>query len=261
MAASPYDVLIIGSGQAANPLARACALAGRRTALVERVHVGGTCVNEGCTPTKTMIASARVAYLARRGRDYGVRDGEVQIDIARVRTRKQSIVDSFRAANERGLASAGVELVRGEARFVSERTVEVRTIDEARTLLGDVVVINTGLRPAVPKIPGLDAVPYLTSTSIMELGVLPEHLVVLGGGYVGLEFAQMFRRFGSRVTLLHQGEQLLQREDADVADEVENATGAVQTIFGASAPAKEEYFPALQNLQQVVEDANKQLGN
>jgi pyruvate/2-oxoglutarate dehydrogenase complex dihydrolipoamide dehydrogenase (E3) component len=222
MASSPlsYDVLIIGSGQAANPLARAFAQAGRRTALVERIHVGGSCVNEGCSPTKTMIASARVAYLARRGRDYGVRDGDVQVDVARVRTRKQSIVDSFRAANERGLASAGVELVRGEARFVGERTVEVRTVEDPLTLVGDVVVINTGLRPAIPEIPGLDVVPYLTSTSIMELTSAPEHLVVLGGGYVGLEFAQMFRRFGSRVTVLHRGDQLLSHEDADVAEEV-----------------------------------------
>jgi pyruvate/2-oxoglutarate dehydrogenase complex dihydrolipoamide dehydrogenase (E3) component len=228
MAASPtpYDVVIIGSGQAANPLARACAEAGRRTAVVEKVHVGGTCINEGCTPTKTMIASARMAYLARRGDEYGVRGGEregaceVRVDVAQVRRRKQGIVDSFRDANERGLAAAGVELVRGEARFVGERTVEVRTVAEPRTLRGEVVVINTGLRPTVPAIPGLDVVPYLTSTSIMELSVAPEHLVVLGGGYVGVEFAQMFRRFGSRVTVLHSGAQLLSREDADVAEQI-----------------------------------------
>jgi pyruvate/2-oxoglutarate dehydrogenase complex dihydrolipoamide dehydrogenase (E3) component len=217
---SPYDVVIIGSGQAANPLARACAQAGKRTAVVEKVHVGGTCINEGCTPTKTRIASARVAYLARRGEEYGVRGGEVQVDVAQVRQRKQGIVDSFRDGSERGLASAGVELVRGEARFVDERTIEVRTVAEPRTLRGEIVVINTGLRPTIPPIPGLETVPYLTSTSIMELSTAPEHLVILGGGYVGLEFAQMFRRFGSRVTVLQRGKQLLPREDADIAEQI-----------------------------------------
>ncbi|MFL5606537.1 MAG: mercuric reductase [Gemmatimonadaceae bacterium] len=215
---SPYDVVIIGSGQAGNPLARACAQAGKRTAVVEKVHVGGTCINEGCTPTKTMIASARVAYVSRRAGEFGVREGEVGVDVGQVRRRKQGIVDSFRESNERGLADAGVELVRGEARFVGERTIEVRTVAEPRTLRGEIVVINTGLRPTIPPIPGLDAVPYLTSTSIMELSTAPEHLVVLGGGYVGLEFAQMFRRFGSRVTMLQRGRQLLPREDPDVAE-------------------------------------------
>jgi pyruvate/2-oxoglutarate dehydrogenase complex dihydrolipoamide dehydrogenase (E3) component len=239
MAASPsaYDVIIIGSGQAANPLARACAQAGKRTAVVEKVHVGGTCINEGCTPTKTMIASARVAYLARRGGEYGVREDEVKVDVAQVRRRKQHIVDSFREANERGLASAGVELVRGEGRFVGERTVEVRTVAEPRTLRAEVVVINTGLRPTIPAIPGLESVPYLTSTSILELSVAPEHLVVLGGGYVGLEFAQMFRRFGSRVTVLQRGQQLLPREDADVAEQVAQLLreDGIDVVLGASA--------------------------
>jgi pyruvate/2-oxoglutarate dehydrogenase complex dihydrolipoamide dehydrogenase (E3) component len=234
---SPYDVVIIGSGQAANPLARACAQAGKRTAVVEKVHVGGTCINEGCTPTKTMIASARVAYLARRGDEYGVRDGEVKVDVAQVRRRKQNVVDSFREATERGLATAGVELVQGEARFVGERTIEVRTIAEPRTLRGEVVVINTGLRPTIPTIPGLDAVPYLTSTSIMELTTAPEHLVVLGGGYVGVEFAQMFRRFGSRVTVLQRSQQLLPREDGDVADQLAQLLreDGIDVLLGASA--------------------------
>jgi pyruvate/2-oxoglutarate dehydrogenase complex dihydrolipoamide dehydrogenase (E3) component len=234
---SPYDVVIIGSGQAANPLARACAQAGKRTAVVERIHVGGTCINDGCTPTKSMIASARVAYLARRGDEYGVRESDVRVDVAQVRRRKQNIVDSFREANERGLASAGVELVRGEARFVGERTVEVRTVAEPRTLRGEVVVINTGLRPTIPAIPGLDTVPYLTSTSIMELSTAPEHLVVLGGGYVGVEFAQMFRRFGSRVTILQRGNQLLPREDTDVAEQIAQLLreDGIDVVLDASA--------------------------
>jgi pyruvate/2-oxoglutarate dehydrogenase complex dihydrolipoamide dehydrogenase (E3) component len=220
MNAAAYDVLILGSGQGGNPFARAAARAGRRTALVERLHVGGTCVNEGCTPTKTMIASARVAHLGRRARAYGVESGDVRVELARVRARAQGIVDRFRAGTERGLTNNGVVLVRGQARFVGERTVEVTGAGGALTLRAETVVLNTGLRPAIPAIAGLDGIPYLTSTSIMDLTTAPDHLIVLGGGYVGVEFAQMFRRFGSRVTLLQRGDQLLPREDSDVAEEI-----------------------------------------
>jgi pyruvate/2-oxoglutarate dehydrogenase complex dihydrolipoamide dehydrogenase (E3) component len=220
MNATHYDLLVIGSGQAGTPLAGAFGRAGHRTALVEKIHVGGTCINEGCTPSKTMVASARVANLVRRAADFGVRVADERIDMSRVRARKQSIVDSHRAAGESRLAEAGVDLVRGEARFVDIRKIEVTGTEGVRTLTADVVVIDTGQRPAVPSIQGLESVPYLTSSSIMELTDVPEHLVVLGGGYVGLEFAQMFRRFGSRVTLVHRGAQLLPREDADVAEEI-----------------------------------------
>ncbi len=229
-----YDLLVIGAGQGGGPLAGAFARSGRRVALVERVHVGGTCINEGCSPTKTIIASARAAHLARRAPDYGVHacDGaadDARVDLGRVRERKQQIVDSFRGGSERALTRAGVELVRGQARFVAPRTVEVLDLSEEgaagretppgsrRVLSADIVVINTGLQPAVPPLPGLDRVPYLTSTSIMELTEAPEHLIVLGGGYVGLEFAQAYRRFGSRVTVVQRDRQLLPREDADVA--------------------------------------------
>ena len=225
--AEHFEVLVIGAGQGGGPLAGAFARAGRRVALVERIHVGGTCVNEGCSPTKTVIASARVAHLARRAGEFGVdvgSRGEVMVDLARVHDRKQRIVDSFRGGSERSLAAAGVELVRGQACFVAPRTVRVAPeggdSDDARTIAADVVVINTGLRSAIPPLDGLDAVPYLTSTSILELTERPEHLIVLGGGYVGLEFAQAFRRFGSRVTVVQRGAQLLPREDADVAEAV-----------------------------------------
>lgn len=218
MTTAAYDVLVVGSGQGGTPFAREAARAGRRTALVERAHVGGTCVNEGCTPSKTMIASARVAHLVRRGRDYGVDTGDVRIDVERVVARKRHVVDSFRASTEQGLAAAGVDVIAGEARFVGERTVEV-TVAHAppRRLSAEVVVVNTGLRSAIPEVAGLSSVPYHTSTSIMELTHVPEHLVVLGGGYVGLELGQMFRRFGSRVTIVQRGAQLMTREDADVA--------------------------------------------
>jgi pyruvate/2-oxoglutarate dehydrogenase complex dihydrolipoamide dehydrogenase (E3) component len=217
-----YDVIVIGAGQGGGPLAGAFARAGRRTALVERAHVGGTCVNEGCSPTKTMVASARVAHVARRASVYGVQADLTGVDIGVVRRRKQAIVESFRSDSERGLERSGVELVRGTARFTGPRTIIVSGDDSLTGLTAETIVINTGLVTAIPPLCGLTEVPYLTSSSIMELEEVPEHLLVLGGGYVGLEFAQMFHRFGSRVTVLQRDAQLLPREDQDVAEEVAN---------------------------------------
>jgi pyruvate/2-oxoglutarate dehydrogenase complex dihydrolipoamide dehydrogenase (E3) component len=216
-----YDAIVIGSGQAGTPLSIALAKAGRKTALVESQHVGGTCINVGCTPTKTMVASARVAYLARRAADYGIRCGSVSVDMAQIRRRKQAIVDEFRGGEERRLQEAQAELIYGEGRFTGSKVVEVTlTAGGPRTLTADNIFINTGARPAQPRIPGLNSVRALDSTSIMELEAVPEHLLVLGGGDVGLEFGQMFRRFGSAVTIVQHGKQLLSREDPDVAAEV-----------------------------------------
>ncbi len=217
-----YQAIVIGSGQGGNPLCGALAGAGLRTALVERKHIGGTCINEGCTPTKTMVASARVAYLARRGGDYGVRTGSLSVDLEKVRQRKRAIVDSFRGGGQARLEkTANLELIFGEARFTGPRSVQVRLNGGGeRTLAAERIFINAGARPAVPELDGLSGVPYLDSTSIMELADVPGHLLVLGGGYVGLEFGQMFRRFGSRVTIVHSGPQLLSREDSDVAEQV-----------------------------------------
>jgi pyruvate/2-oxoglutarate dehydrogenase complex dihydrolipoamide dehydrogenase (E3) component len=222
MTAEHYDDIVIGSGQAGGPLATGLANAGRRVALVERAHVGGTCINEGCTPTKTMVASARVAYLARRAADYGVGTGPISVDMAKVRQRKRAIVESFRGGSQRRIENTkGVDLLMGEASFSGPKTIEVRlTSGGTRQLTAERFFINAGARSSTPPLPGLDSVPTLDSTSIMELDVLPEHLLVLGGGYIGLEFGQMFRRFGSRVTVVQRGERLLGREDADVADAV-----------------------------------------
>ncbi len=219
-----YDAIVIGAGQSGGPLSTALANAGWKTAIIERVHVGGTCINEGCTPTKTMVASARVAYLARRGADYGVHTGPISIDMTKVRQRKRDIVDSFRNGSQSRIESTeGVDLLMGEAHFTGPRTLEVVFHDgERRQLTADTIFINAGARPSKPALPGLEDVPTLDSTSIMELDSVPDHLLVIGGGYIGLEFGQMFRRFGSRVTIIQRGPKLLAREDADVADEVAN---------------------------------------
>lgn len=217
-----YKALIIGSGQGGNPLAIALAKANWKTAVIERQYVGGTCINFGCTPTKTMVASARIAYLARRGADYGVNTSPVSVDMAKVRARKEAIVESFREGGQRRLANTdNLDLIFGKARFTDTHTVEVQLNDGGtRLLTAEKIFINTGAKPIKPRIPGLEKVPTLDSTTIMELDKLPEHLLVLGGGYVGLEFGQMFHRFGSDVTIIQRDNQLLGREDPDVADEV-----------------------------------------
>jgi pyruvate/2-oxoglutarate dehydrogenase complex dihydrolipoamide dehydrogenase (E3) component len=240
-----YDAIVVGSGQGGKPLAKAFAEAGRRTALIERTHVGGTCVNEGCTPTKTMVASARVAYLARRAEDYGVLAGPVSVDMTQVRERKRKMVDDFRRGDERGIArTKGLDLIMGEARFTGPRTLEVRLSGgELGELSADQIVINAGERPGRPPVPGLDRVAALDSTSVMELAAVPDHLLVLGGGYIGLEFGQMFRRFGSRVTIVQRGKQLLSREDPDVAEAVEKVLrqDGIELILEADA---EQVAPA-----------------
>jgi pyruvate/2-oxoglutarate dehydrogenase complex dihydrolipoamide dehydrogenase (E3) component len=230
MSSAHYDALILGSGQAGTPLANAFAAAGRRVALVDRAHVGGTCVNEGCTPTKTMIASGRVAYLARRGwTDYGAGNadgGEVKVDMRKIRQRKRDIVDQFRGGSEGRLARAGVDVLKGEGRFAGggkERTVVVKMVEgaEEREVSADLVFLNVGEGPSRVSIPGLETIDprkVLDSSTIMELDEVPEHLVVLGGGYIGLEFGQLFRRLGSQVTIVQRGKQLVPREDEDVAE-------------------------------------------
>lgn len=219
-----YDAIIIGSGQAGTPLSFALAEAGRKTALVESKHVGGTCVNEGCTPTKTMVASARVAYLARRGADYGVVTGPIKVNQAKVRERKRAIVDSFRGGSERRMQQTrGLDLIMGNATFLGPKAVEVQLNGGGRRQVSaETIFINAGTRSARPPLEGLDQVPFLDNVSIMELEVVPEHLLVLGGGYIGLEFGQMFRRFGSKVTIVQSQAQLLTREDSDVAEEIAN---------------------------------------
>ena len=221
-ATESFDAIIIGSGQAGKPLAIDLARAGWNTALIEREHVGGTCINVGCTPTKTMVASARVAYLARRAGDYGVRVPSVSVDMTAVRARKRAIVERFRNySTDKLQRTENLSLLFGSASFVDPSTVDVKLNDGGtRRLSAHNIVINTGGRPLVPEIPGLESVPYLDSTSVMELQDLPRHLVVIGGGYIGLEFGQMYRRFGSEVTIVQRGSRLVEREDPDISDAV-----------------------------------------
>jgi pyruvate/2-oxoglutarate dehydrogenase complex dihydrolipoamide dehydrogenase (E3) component len=217
-----FDAIIIGSGQAGNPLAKALAKAGKKTAVIESTHVGGTCVNEGCTPTKTMVASARVAYLAGRAADYGVHTGPISIDMETIRERKRAIVKSFREGNEKGLKATDCDsLIMGEASFTGPKQVHVAGNDGSQRLLtADLIFINTGLRTKVPELEGLANVPYLDNASIMELAEVPKHLLIIGGGYIALEFGQLFRRLGSQVTVVQSASKLLTREDDDIAEEV-----------------------------------------
>ena len=216
-----YDAIVIGTSQGGRFLPVDLAQAGRKVALVERDQLGGVCVNRGCTPTKTMVASARLAYQARRAAEYGLRIGPVSVDLAAVRERKRAMVAGARQNYASRLGQDGLDLIEGEARFTGPNTVEVALKEGGtRQVSAPVTVIDTGTRPRPPAIAGADDVPVLDSTSIMELDALPEHLIILGGGYIGLEFGQMFRRFGSEVTIVQTGPRLMTIEDEDVADEV-----------------------------------------
>jgi pyruvate/2-oxoglutarate dehydrogenase complex dihydrolipoamide dehydrogenase (E3) component len=239
--ASPfrYEAIVLGTGQGGKPLAVALAEAGWRTAIVERGPVGGTCVNVGCTPTKTVIASARIAHLSRRAAEYGLRGGAVGVDLAAVKRRKDSIVEQFRGGNEKRLTGTkGLDLVLGVARFSGPRTVEVTAADGSkRSLASERIFVNVGCRPAVPRVAGLQDVDPLDSSSILDLEEIPEKLVVLGGGYVGVEFGQAFRRFGSEVAIVQRGPALLAREDPEVASAVATilAEDGIELLFESEA--------------------------
>lgn len=230
------DAIVIGSGQAGVPLAARLAGAGRRVLLAEAKDLGGTCINNGCTPTKTMIASARAAHVARHAGRLGVRAGEVAVDLAAVVDRKDAIVSQWREGIQKKLERAGerLSLVRGRARFVGPREIELGGERHS----ADVVVINAGCRPAIPPIPGLDQVPSLDNASVMELRQLPSHLAVLGGGYIGCEFAQMFRRFGSEVTVVEALDRILSLEDLETSAAVEGVFKAEGMGVEVGAAAK-----------------------
>ena len=213
-----FDAIVIGAGQAAKPLSYALADLGWKVAFIERAELGGTCVNTGCTPTKTMVASAQVAHYARDAARWGVRANNVSVDLPAVVARKNNIVQSARDSIQKGIDQRpNIRLVRGHARFVAPHQIQVGT----ETFESAKIFIDTGTRPRIPKIPGIDFAPFLTNASVMELLQVPKHLIILGGGYIGLEFGQMFRRFGSEVTIVHTGQRLMPAEDEDIVKELQ----------------------------------------
>jgi pyruvate/2-oxoglutarate dehydrogenase complex dihydrolipoamide dehydrogenase (E3) component len=231
-----YDAIIVGSGQGGNPLSFRLADLGWSVALVEEKNLGGTCINVGCTPTKTMVHRAQVAHYARNAARWGVRADGVRVDLAKIVAQKDEVVLSFRGGNQRRVDERKkLRLYRGHARFVAPHQLQVG--DEL--LESEKIFIDVGGRPNIPSIPGLRDVPFLTNESIMQLTSVPEHLLILGGGYIGLEFGQMFRRYGSRVTILHRGTQIVPREDPEIAAELQKAleTEDLQFILNARTEA------------------------
>jgi pyruvate/2-oxoglutarate dehydrogenase complex dihydrolipoamide dehydrogenase (E3) component len=236
MSPQHVDILILGSGQGGKLLAWEMARSGRRTAVVERRWVGGSCPNIACMPSKNEVWSARVAHLARHAAQFGTVTGPVTTDMARVRQRKREMVEREVAFHLERYKASGVELIMGTGRFVAPKTLEVQTNDGVtRLLTGNQVFLNLGSHAAIPDIPGLASAVPLTHVEALELDYLPVHLLVLGGGYVGLELAQAFRRFGSRVTVIHHGPRIMNREDPDVADEIQRILSEEGIEFRMSA--------------------------
>lgn len=231
-----YDAIIIGSGQAGNPLAHKLSDLGWKIALIEKEHLGGSCVNYGCTPTKTMIASARLAHYARKANTLGVHTGEIKVNLPEIVARKNEIVAQWRGGQEHHTGKReNIDLHRGHARFTGPHTVEVN----GDTLTSEKIFINVGTSPRVLPITGLDDIDYVTNREILDLTTVPEHLVILGGNYLGLEFGQMFARFGAKVTVIEYADRLLAREDEDVAASLQTALEAedMQFHFGATVSA------------------------
>lgn len=219
-----YDAIVIGSGQAGGPLAKKLALSGKKTVLIERRYIGGTCINDGCTPTKTWVASAKAAYMAMKSKDLGVDVKSFKVDMAQIKKRKDQIVLKARNGNQKGIEETkNLDLIFGDATFTGEKTVTVQLKEGGVIeLKADLFFLNTGCKTIIPGIEGINDIDYLTSTSILELDKVPQHLLVIGGNYIGLEFGQMFRRFGSKVTVLEKGNRIVVHEDEDISSEVTN---------------------------------------
>ncbi|MES2278135.1 MAG: mercuric reductase [Bacteroidota bacterium] len=217
-----YDAIIIGAGQAGVPLAKKLALTGKKTAIVEMRYIGGTCVNDGCTPTKTMVASAKMAYMASVSGALGVKIKKFSVDMATIKKRKDDVVHMFRGGSQKGLeATKGLDVLFGGATFTGGKMLSVKMNDGGTVeLQADLIFINTGAKTFVPGIEGLGDIDYLTSTTILDLDHVPQHLLVIGGNYIGLEFGQMFRRFGSKVTVVERSGRIVSREDEDVSAEM-----------------------------------------
>jgi len=218
-----YDAIVIGAGQAGGPLAKKLAQAGKKTLLVEKRWIGGTCVNDGCTPTKTMIASAKMAYMASRSAHLGIKIKDFSVNMPKIKQRKDEIVHQFRNGSRKGLeATKNLAVLFGAATFTGEKTISVKPkAGKRQEFAADLFFLNTGAQTVIPEIEGLKEIEYLTSTTILDLDEVPEHLLVIGGNYIGLEFGQMFRRFGSKVTVVERSARIVPREDEDVSEELD----------------------------------------
>lgn len=232
--AEKFDAIVVGAGQAGPPLAGRLTAAGQTVAVIERKLAGGTCVNYGCIPTKTLVASAHAAHLARRGSDYGIGTGDITVDMAKVKARKDKVSGDDRRGLESWLEGMkGAAFIRGHARFESPHTIRV----DDRLLEADKIFLNVGGRAVAPDMPGLADIEYMTNVGILELDTVPEHLVIIGGSYIALEFAQMYRRFGARVTVIEKGPRLTSREDEDVSATIKEILEAegIDVVVGATA--------------------------
>ncbi|HVW13375.1 MAG TPA: mercuric reductase [Mucilaginibacter sp.] len=249
-----YDAIVIGAGQAGTPLAKKLAQAGKKTALIEKRYIGGTCVNDGCTPTKTMVASAKAAYMASHSKQLGVDIRSFKVNMKQVKKRKDEIVMQFRGSSQKGLEQTrGLDLLFGEASFTGEKTISVKLNDGgAAELKADLIFINTGCKAIIPDIEGLKDLVYQDSTSILELDDAPEHLLVIGGNYIGLEFGQMFRRFGSKVTIIEKSPRIVAREDEDVSKELTSILEAEEIKILTNAQAVKFDKTAKGNIQATV---------
>lgn len=231
-----YDAIIIGAGQSGMPLAKMISNEGLKVALIEESRIGGTCINDGCSPTKTMVASAAVAHTVSRAGDFGIKVSGFSVDQKAIKERKDHVVNLFRGGAESSLKNAkNIDIIKGSGKFKTDKILTVTSEDTSLEIQGERFFISTGSETIIPPIDGLSSIPYLTSTSIMELEDIPDHLLILGGGYIGLEFAQMFRRFGSKVTIVDQASRLVAKEDVDVCEEISNFfnKAKIKTLFDA----------------------------
>lgn len=255
-----FDAIVIGSGQGGGPLAKKLALSGKKTALIERRYVGGTCVNDGCTPTKTWVASAKAAYMASKSHELGVDIKSFRVNMVQIQKRKHDVVSLFRNGSQKGIeATKGLNLIFGEATFTGAKTISVKLDNgKAEEMRADLILVNTGCRPVIPDIEGLKDIDYLTSTSILDLSKVPEHLLVIGGNYIGLEFGQMFRRFGSKVTILEKSSRIISREDEDVSDELTKLLEEEKIKILANSEAVQFRRTAKGNISATIKTENKE---
>ncbi|MVN22795.1 mercuric reductase [Mucilaginibacter arboris] len=257
-----YDAIVIGSGQAGTPLAKKLAKAGKKTALIEKRFVGGTCVNDGCTPTKTLVASARAAFMAKR-KDLGIDVSAYKVDFPAIMQRKNDIVEKSRDGGQKGLEETeNLDLVFGDASFTGKKTLTVKlNAGGEEEFSAELIFIDTGAKTSIPKIEGLETVSYLTSTTILDLKEVPESMIIIGGNYIGLEFGQMFSRFGSKITILEKGKTIMSREDADVSEAVTQflTEEGINIICGAETTKAEKTADGKITLTIKKEDNQQQI--